>query len=58
MSEAKANIERNTEVEADIEFVDPSETVALAGSTPRQLTGQEAGRVVGFGCDEDKTTGH
>jgi hypothetical protein len=34
-----------------IEFVEPEEPVALAGSAARQMTGRSAGRVLGFGCD-------
>jgi hypothetical protein len=51
MSEAK-NIEKHdADVTAEIVFADLEEQVSLAGATPRQLTGQEAGRVLGFGCD-------
>ena len=39
------------EKESKIEVKKLDEPVCLAGAIPRQLTGQEAGRVVGFGCD-------
>lgn len=47
MSETK-----KLETETEFEFAEIGEPVALAGATPRQITGHEAGRVVGFGCEE------
>lgn len=34
----------------EIKFVELKEQVSLAGGNQRQLTGHEAGRVIGFGC--------
>lgn len=41
------NIEEN-----DLILFDMEEDVSLAGAVPTQVTGQEAGRVLGFGCDD------
>jgi hypothetical protein len=52
MSEIK-KVEKLDQAETtEVRFVELEERVALAGATPRQLTGHEAGRVVGFGCDD------
>jgi len=34
----------------EIKFSELKEQVVLAGGAQRQLTGNEAGRVIGFGC--------
>ncbi len=34
-----------------VEFANLEEEVALAGGEPTQVTGREAGRVLGFGCE-------
>ncbi len=35
-----------------VEFAHLEEEVTLAGAEPTQVTGREAGRVLGFGCDD------
>ena len=47
------NNEVINEIEEEIvELPELEEDVTLAGSQPTQITGQESGRVVGFGCDD------
>lgn len=36
-----------------VEFAELEEDVSLAGAEPTQITGREAGRVLGFGCNDD-----
>jgi hypothetical protein len=52
MSEIKKIEKLNETATTEVRFVELEEPVALAGATPRQLTGHEAGRVLGFGCDD------
>lgn len=47
------NNQQIIDIEEEVmEFADLEEEVTLAGAEPTQVTGREAGRVVGFGCGD------